>query len=334
MVDLTLFHQVPNGNYRAKDRLNRRTNRVACYFFEWTGWYNQGKAQRLLGHYRLFQIYKKDPYNTFRDIDLPQAYILQYRSNHSIKYFASRLTSFIYNIGTLGRPYLAVETETFNRSLINEHADILHTFLTDAEIDFTCAFQTAMKRLDSVNPNHPSSQSKDLAQPFQIRPIFIKIQNDLHVNNTFNTQQNEFHTHNNYENDYSSHTHIYNPLNAKEGAKGKEKDVLSKKQVLIFFDLLSGSTNLEKIHLNKPNKYDDYATLLHALTGKSKDSWKEELNDYKTKDLYEHHTSGELSQLINTVINLAEFLRKAGFHSVAAAADKKIVELDKQKRIE
>jgi hypothetical protein len=336
MVDLTLFHQVPDGNYRAKDKLNSRTSRAACYFFEWTGWYNQNIAQRLLGHYRLFQIYKKDPDNTSRDINLAQAYVLQYRSNHFVKYSLSRLISLIYRIFTLGRPYLPVETETFNRSLINEYADILHTFLTDAETDFTSAFQNAMKRLNNVNPNNPSGQSKELSQPFQIqvRPTFINIQSDLHINNTFNTQRNDFHTHHNYENDYSSHTHINNSPNAKEGAKGKEKDVLSKKQVLILFDLLSESADLEKIDLRKPNKYDDYAILLHAITGKSTASWKEVLNDYKTKDLYEFHTPGELNQLIVTITNLAEFLRKAGFHSLAKSADKKIIELEKQKRIE
>lgn len=336
MVDLTLFHQFPNGKYRAKDRLNRRTGRMACSFLEWTGWYNLDIPQRLLGHYRLFQIYKKDPDNASRNIDLPKAYILQYRSKHFLKYSLSRLVSIIYSIFTLGRPYLPVEIETFNCSLINEHADILQAFLAAAEKDFTSAFLKTIAELSNIKPDNSDNRSNILQGTYKlhIQPVFVNYQSDLHVNNTFNTRQNDFHTHNNYENDYSVHTHVNYPPNTVEGKKGKEKDVLSKKQVLIFLHLISESTQLEKIDFRKQNKYDDLANLLHAITGRSKDAWKEELNNYKTKDLYEFHLPGELSQLIVTITNLAEFVRKAGFHSVAAAADKKIMELEKQKRIE
>jgi len=48
--------------------------------------------------------------------------------------------------------------------------------------------------------------------------------------------------------------------------------------------------------------------------------------------MYEFHTPGELNQLINTIINLAEFLRKAGFRSLAKEADKKLLELEKHKK--
>jgi hypothetical protein len=336
MVDLTLFHQIPNGEYRAKDRLNRRAGRMACSFLEWTGWYNLDIPQRLLGHYRLFQIYKKDPDNTSRNIDLPKAYILQYRSKHFLKYALSRSVSIIYSIFTLGRPYLPVEIETFNRSLINEHADILQAFLAAAETDFTSAFLKATAELNNIKPNDLNniSNTPQGAYKLHIQPVFLNYHHDLHVNNTFNTRRNDFHTHNNYENDYSVHTHVDNSPNTVEGKKGKEKDVFSKKQVLILLHLVSESTQLEKIDFRKQNKYDDLANLLHAITGRSKNAWKEELNNYKTKDLFEFHLPGELNQLIVTITNLAEFFRKAGFHSIAAAADKKIMELEKQKRIE
>jgi hypothetical protein len=114
--------------------------------------------------------------------------------------------------------------------------------------------------------------------------------------------------------------------------KGKEKDVFSKKQILILFDLLSSTSKLESIDFSKPAKFEAIAAFLHALTGRSKDSWTEELNDYKTKDLYAFHSPGELQQLINAIINLTEFLRKAGFRSIAALADKKIRELEKHKK--
>lgn len=278
MVDLTLFHKVPGGNYAFADYICNRKGRLACYFLEWTGWYNNRIAARLLGHYRLFQLYKRDPDHAFRDMPLSQAYILHYRSSHSVKYFISRIISFIYCIGTLGRHYLMVEIETFNRSLIHDHAGILQTFLEQADHDFTSAFHTAMAKLN---------------------------ERILSVTDTPVIQATR---------------------------KGKEKDVFSKKQVLILFDLLSSTSKLEPIALGKPAKFEAIAALLHALTGRSKDSWTEELNDYKIKDLYAFHSQGELQQLINTLSNLAEFLRKAGFRSLTTLADKKIRELERHKK--
>lgn len=278
MVDLTLFHFNP-GNYGPKDSLNRRTGRVACFFLEWTGWYNQALSQRLLGHYRLFQLYKKDPDHAFihREMSLERAYILQYRGGHALKYALSRIISIIYRTFILGRPYPAVEIEGFNGALIREHADVLRAFLHDAENDFTAAFLTAMKRVNAILGREP-----------EVRP--------------------------------------------KEAVKGKEKDVLSKKQVLILFDLLSQVSKLEKIDYSKPNRFEGIAVFLHAITGKSAESWTEELSKYKTRDLYAFHTQGELNQLISTITNLADFLRKASYRNLVKLADNKIRELERHKK--
>ena len=118
----------------------------------------------------------------------------------------------------------------------------------------------------------------------------------------------------------------------REGAQGKESGVFSKKQILILFDLLTKGGNFDPIQYEKPNKFDAYADLLHALTGKSRQSFKEELHDYRTKKLYEWHTEGEFTQLINTLTQLLTYFEKAGFDSFAKVIDKKIRELREEKR--
>ncbi|HVV06921.1 MAG TPA: hypothetical protein VHC96_21970 [Puia sp.] len=303
MVDLTLFHPQSGKKYATMDSLNRRTGRLACYLLEWSGWYNFDMAHRLLGHYRLYQLYKKDPDHVLRSMPLPKAYILHYRSSHNVKYALSKAMSFIYSICTLGRHYLAVEIETFNHSLIKDHAKILAKFLEDAENDFTQAFHTAMT---------------------QLRELFFDTLPDNH-NHIFIRLQQEYHHH---------HTTIPHqpapvvPTSEPPALPGKTKGVFSKKQMLILFDLLSQVTHLEKLNLSKPNKYDAIADLLFAITGKKQSSWTQELNDYKNKDLYEFHTEGERNQLIAILTNLAERFRMAGLRSIAAMADKKIRELE------
>ena len=114
----------------------------------------------------------------------------------------------------------------------------------------------------------------------------------------------------------------------KSGAQGKESGIFSKKQVLILFDLLSTFKDFDKIDYTRPAKFDGYADLLHALTGKSKLSILEELNNYHDKELYKWQTQGELRQLIITLIHLANTFRNAGFRSFAKLLDKKIIELE------
>lgn len=319
MVDLTLFHLNPGGNYGPKDRLNRRTGRVACFLLEWTGWYNQALSQRLLGHYRLFQLYKKDPDHAFihREMSLERAYILQYRGGHAMKYALSRIISIIYRTFTLGRPYPAVEIEGFNGTLIREHADVLQAFLHDAENDFTAAFLTAMKRVNAILGREANDPERD-------RPVLLmQVNNEYHSNTEYKVYQRYETHHNNY---------IQPDIPSKEAAKGKEKNVLSKKQVLILFDLLSQVAKLEKIDYSKPNRFEGIAVFLHAVTGKAKNSWMDELSKYKTRDLYAFHTKGELSQLISDVINIADFLRGAGYYGLVKLADNKIRELERHKK--
>ena len=117
----------------------------------------------------------------------------------------------------------------------------------------------------------------------------------------------------------------------REGAKGKEKGVFSKRQVLILLDLLSEANAIERIDFRKPNKFPDIATLCHALTGKSASSFTEELAGYRHKDIYQFNTSGERDQLIVALTNLANAFRAAGFRSIAKQADKKIRELENSK---
>lgn len=118
------------------------------------------------------------------------------------------------------------------------------------------------------------------------------------------------------------------PAAAKEGAQGKEKGVFSKKQILMLFDLLAEDGWLERIDYSKPNRFGDIADLMHALTGKGKASFVEELKNYKTKGLYETHTGEEFKQVIRTLTNLGETFRAAGFREVAKLVDKKMRELE------
>jgi len=308
MVDLTLFHLDPGKKYLTLDRLNRRTGRLACYLLEWLGWYNFDVAHRLLGHYRLYQLYKKDPDHVFRTMPLAQAYILHYQSSHNVKYALSKAMSFLYGIATLGRHYLAVEIETFNRSLIKNHAKILAKFLEDAENDFTQAFHTAMGQL------------KDLI-------LDTLPNNHNHISCRF---RQEYHHHT------STPQEPFPAIPPSEPAdpSGKVKGVFSKKQMLILFDLLTQVAHLEKIDLSKPNKYEAIADLFFAITGKSQSSWLQELKHYKHKDLYNFHTEGQRKQLIADLINIAELFRKAGFRSIANQADKKIRELEQYRKSE
>lgn len=109
---------------------------------------------------------------------------------------------------------------------------------------------------------------------------------------------------------------------------GKQKGVFSKKQLLIFLDILSETHAIEHIDYDKPNKFAAIAGLLHALTGKSTTAFTEELHDNRNKSLYRFRTPGERDQLIITLTNLADTFRTAGFRSIAKQADRKIRELE------
>jgi hypothetical protein len=313
-MDLRLFHPEdnPDHDYRRLDHVNSRSGPLACHLLEWTGWYNTSPALRLLGHYRLFQLYKAryEPRHR-REMSAIPSYILQYRSTHGIKYFLSRCVAFLHRIVQRGDYDPNIEIQGINRMLVHQRADILHDFLLGAETDFDQALKTAILHIHSKtflngHPEMPAASN-----------ILVQVRND--------------HQHHAYHNTSVSHhinTIVKEQPPAKDTTRGKESGVFSKKQLLILFDLLARSGNIERIDLQKSAKTDSLARLLTAITGKPMDSWLAELKDYKTKDLYEYHSTGELNQLISTLTNLAETFRLAGFRTIAREADKKMRELE------
>jgi hypothetical protein len=311
MIDLSLFHPAeasPDADWFMADWLNSLTSRRACRNLEWSGWYSFGIPQRLLGHYRLFQHFKTSFIKLPHVLPVTRAYVLQYRSSHWLKYSIGRLCVFLYSI--VSRDYFPIgEIAVINRKLICEHPHILEAFLINADIDFKAALHEAIAQI-----NDPAFFNRSSA------PTFL-----LHVNQT------EEILHANQYNSYD-YSQVNNQINIqpaiKEGPHGKDTGSFSKKQTLIFFDLLSQCKDFDPIDYTKPNKFEAYADLLHALTGKNQQSIVEELHYYRNHQLYEWHTQAQLNQLIIILTNLADKFRKAGFRSFVKLADKKIRELE------
>ncbi len=296
-MDLSVLHVVdsPERDYTWKDRLNSLTGRLDCRLLEWTGWYNQDIYQRLLGHYRLYQIFRQEN-DQAGNIEEISAFIVHYRSSHSLKYVLSQLTSVLYYLVSLGKVYYPFCIEGLNKILINEHPDILHEFLSSADENFK---QTLKNTADKITS--PGFCSKS-AQEIHL-PVLIHYKNEFNIAPAPNNQ-----------------------------TKGKEKGVFSKKQLLIFFDLLAESKSIEKIDYSKPNKFESIAEMLQALSGKGKDSFIEQLKDSRNNGLYEFHNKGELNQLIVILTNLSAIFSKAGFHSITKIVNKKLRELDSIKK--
>jgi hypothetical protein len=312
-MDLRLFHssENPNHDYRRVDRINSWTRRQPCRLLEWTGWYASSVPQRLLGHYRLYQIHKKSFRRRF-DVPAVQGYILQYRNFHGIKFFLARLLSHVP--AWSGYPDLQVEILAINRMLIYDQVAVLYEFLTNADIDFESAYRRALQQIHDPAFLNPGS-----VIGVQHPNVFVQVKhNHQTINNTLYHQLNF----------QSVIQQGATPI--KETLTGKEKGVFSKKQVLIFFDMLHQAGELERIDLSKPNKFDGIGQFFQALTGKGKETWLETLREYRNKDLYECHTPGERSQLINTLTNLADITRAAGLRSVSNLVDKKIGEIEKK----
>ncbi len=311
-MDMSVLHRhpLPDRDYTRKDKLNSLTGHLDCRFLEWTGWYNQDIYQRLLGHYRLYQLFKKES-NALTGLSHPLAYIVNYRASHSLKYLLSRITSVLYYLVTFGKPYYPLQTEGINRLLVNEYAHLLQAFLTEADKNFEAALSQAVEQILSPDFGKKSD-------------VFIK-QSAIILQT-----RNEF-------NSYNSNTHYFNEYNTVNpvitGIKGKEKGVFSKKQILILFDLLAETGKVEKIDFSRPNKFDSISELLFAITGKGKDSWVEQLKGGRNKGLYEFKNDGERKQLIVTLTNLSDIFRKAGFRSITKIADKKLLELDNRSNI-
>jgi hypothetical protein len=307
-IDLTLFHYddvPPNTSWRGADRLNSWARPGSCRFLEWMGWYNYDVAQRLLGHYRLFQHFKTDYAKSRHDLPAAQAYILQYRARR-VKHFLSRVMVFLIIIIERQRYPKETEMIAINRQLVNDSTSVLYDFLTDADQDFTAAFLQAMRQIKD-----PSFFGRSAAPP----TIHLQV----------NQKEENYYT---YQHNTYSATQINIQPAIKAGAQGKDSGIFSKKQVLILFDFLSAFKDFDSIDYTKSTKFEGYVDLLYALTGKSKPSILKELNDYHNHGLYEWHTQGELKQLIITLINLADTFRNAQFRSFAKLLDKKIRELE------
>jgi len=308
-MNLSVLHPVqsPERNYKWKDRLNSITGHLNCRFLEWSGWYNQDIPQRLLGHYRLYQVFKAENNQSDKQVSLQLAYLVSYRASHRLKYMLSSVMSVAYYTFSFGERYSPLQIEGINRVLVNDQPVILLAFLQNADKDFSEALRIAVEQIAS--PDFVDKANKKLTL--------------IQQNNTYRYHHNENSSH--YFNEYNT------VQTSGNGVRGKEKGVFSKKQLLILFDLLSENNAIDKIDYSKPNKFESIATMLQAVTGKSKDSIMEQLKDTRRDGLYSFQNIGELNQLIVTLTNLSEIFRNAGFRSIANMADKKLRELERMK---
>ncbi len=305
-MDLSILHPIQSSekDYTWKDKLNSITGNIKCHFLEWSGWYNQDVNQPLLGHYRLYQVFKSENKNNHQ-LSLPLIYKTNYRITHRIKYSLSCVTASLFYIFSLGEKYAPLQIESINLQLTNGKAIILYEFLEAADQDFNNALRDAIEKISS-----PKFLDKT-----DTRNLTFLVQNK--------NEYNQYHTSSHYFNEFTQVISI--------GANGKEKGVFSKKQLLILFDLLSENKLMARIDFTKINKFDSIANLLHAISAKSKESFIDQLRDARNDGLYSFKSIGELNQLIITITNLADTFRKAGFRSIADAADKKLRILEHQK---
>ncbi len=305
-MNLSVLHlvQSPERNYKWKDRLNSLTGHLNCRFLEWSGWYNQDIFQRLLGHYRLYQVFKAENNQSDKQVSLPLAYLVSYQASHSFKYWISSVMSIVYYTFSFGERYSPFHIEGINRILVNDQPVILLAFLQNADKDFSQALGIAVEQIAS--PDFVDKAKKQLTL--------------IQQNNTYRYHHNENSSH--YFNEYNT------VQTSGNGIRGKEKGIFSKKQLLILFDLLSENNAIDKIDYSKPNKFESIAIMLQAVTGKSKNSIIEELKDTRRDGLYAFQNIGELNQLIITLTNLSDTFRIAGFRSIANKADKKLRELE------
>jgi hypothetical protein len=304
-MDLRLFHHKhrPNAYYGIMDRRNSRTGSI-CYYYESVGWYNVNLAMRLLGHYRLFNLCQASQVMSYTGLPPELGYILHYRENNILKNTWVELIPFVK---LSPRRSDHPEIKSINSTLLTKRTDILHNFLVAAHVDFEKAL------LDAIEQIHDPAFLSDSA--------LANVHLEIHQNHQYNTTlaKNEFHVHPEIK-------EVAAPLSPT--SKGKEEGIFSKKQVLLFFDLLARDKKLDPIDLRKPKKFKDIALLLRALTGRGEETWIAELNDYRHKELYAYSTDGERQELIRILINLAKKFRQAGLESIAKLADKKIIELE------
>ncbi len=151
-MDLSVLHPVhsPERNYKWKDRLNSQTGHLNCRLLEWSGWYNQEILQRLLGHYRLYQVFKAEV-SPDNPLSLPLAYIISYRASHGVKYARSGIMASVYYFFSFGKRYTPLQIEGINCVLITDKVRILQEFLQDADIDFALALEKAIEQIPCIN---------------------------------------------------------------------------------------------------------------------------------------------------------------------------------------
>jgi hypothetical protein len=327
-MDLRLFHPAedPNIEYKTLDNLNSRTGLIACRLLEWIGWYTSDVKHRLLGHYRLFQLYKKHRFKTPASLSPVMGYILQYRASHWIKYYWYILISRLPSMWK--HPDEGVEMYSLNKLLLYERVDVLVEFLENADADFEQAFKKALRQIHDPEFINTASIARS-----QHANLFVNL--EQHTVN--NHSHNELNIHPIVEKEKETVVEKETTIKEiiiKEPAKdltGKEKGVFSKKQVLILFDLLVDSPPLERLPVGSPTKHQALAEFLQAVTGKGTDTWLEMLKDYQAGNLYTCHTPGERTNLIASLGSIAKAAHAAGLRSVASEAEKRIRHLRQQK---
>lgn len=318
-MDLRLFHPTddPTIDYKKLDHQNSKTSLFACRLLEYLGWYTYGVKNRLLGHYRLYQIYLRRRQRSPFAIHPIQGYILQYRSTYGIKYywylFISRLPSMFF-------PDPQMEMYWINKILIYQRPDVLIEFLTNADTDFEKAFKNALQKINNLD--------------FITTPPVTKTQKanvffNLEQHNSFTDAHNELNIHPIVEKETQFKEIIIKEPAVKD-LSGKEKGIFSKRQVLILLDLLAGDGAIDTLPVDKPARAESLARFLMALTGKGIDTWLETLQNYRGKDLYAFHTEAERKNLLGTLETLSTITRNAGLRIVAGIIDKKILRIEKQ----
>lgn len=310
-MDLRNFHPDPSSGrtYKTLDRLNSRTHPLACRWLDLIGWYNTSVRQCLLGHHRFYNNYKRHCLDRPGNLPSTSGYVLQRRMTFDVKYRFMRFFVLIYKMW--GYPEWDMEIYMISRHLLYEKPYILQQFLEDAEADFDAALlhtDKLIRKKEFLNtagntPNFNNAFNIQLKN-YTLQPIaFTQLQNQ-------NTPAQQTET--------------------KDALPGKEKGILSKKQVLIYHDLLSQSSKQDRLDIGNPNKHEKIAGLLHALTGKTQTTWLKELDRYRNKGLYDCDSDNELKNLINTITNLDDILFNAGQVHLHKLAQKKIRELEQQ----
>ncbi|MHA4808456.1 hypothetical protein ACX0G9_10120 [Flavitalea flava] len=306
--------------------------RQACRFGDWLGVYNVDISTRLLGHFRLYRHFKIDYEYYHGKLPPANAYILYYRSMCNTKFRISRATALFF-LSSWSLYYSIMEIAQINRLLVNGSTDILHEFLLEAESNYEAACARAMERIKDPSFLNKLVNKSSITLPPKIFQINQENNNHTTNNHQYNTfSHTDVHTEVHNEIYQEVHQEFHTQSIVREGIKGKEKGVFSKKQILILFDLLGEDSKIDKIDFTKPNKFGEIAGLFHAITGKGRDTFIEELQNARNKGLYTFHTQGELNQLLTILTNFAEIFRKAGQKSIAKLAEKKIMELEAKKK--